>query len=123
MFEVSRSGAWEDWIEFFLRGVTASAKSGITRANALIALHKKYMDRVQSARSSGLLSRLINSIFAAPATTIPYAMRETGISYNAAKKNIQKLVELGILVRRVSDERPQWFFGAEILATMNENNM
>ncbi|HKQ44972.1 MAG TPA: Fic family protein [Rhizomicrobium sp.] len=123
MFEVSRSGAWEEWIEFFLRGVAASAKNGINRANALIALHKKYMGRIQSARSSGLLAKLTNSLFTVPATTIPYAMKETKISYNAAKNNIQKLVELGIIVPEMGDDRPQWFFGTEIIATMNANDM
>lgn len=123
MYEVSRSGAWEEWIEFFLRGTAASARNGIKRANALLALHKKYMEQVQSVRSSGLLAKLINSLFASPATTIPHAVKELGISYNAAKNNIQKLVDLRILTPEIEDERPQWFFGLEIISTMAANDM
>ncbi len=123
MFEVSRSGAWEDWIEFFLRGVSASAKNGTKKANALLALHRSYMQKVQAVRSSGLLAKLINSLFVAPATTIPYAVKETDISYNAAKNNIQKLVDLRILSPDMGGDRPQWFFAAEIINTMNANDM
>lgn len=123
MFEVSRSGAWEDWIEFFLRGVAVSARNGIKRANELLSLHKKYMQQVQSVRSSGLLAKLINSLFIAPATTIPHAAAELGISYNAAKNNIQKLVDLRIVTPDIHEERPQWFFGQEIIAKMNANDM
>ncbi|HKX65054.1 MAG TPA: hypothetical protein VJM78_07065, partial [Rhizomicrobium sp.] len=99
------------------------ARNGIKRANALLALHKKYMEQVQSVRSSGLLAKLINSLFASPATTIPHAVKELGISYNAAKNNIQKLVDLRILTPEIEDERPQWFFGLEIISTMAANDM
>jgi Fic family protein len=121
MLEVSKTGAWEEWIEFFLRGVAASARNGTKRANALLDLHKKYMQKVQSARSSGLLAKLINTLFAAPATTIPHAVTDLGISYNSAKNNIQKLIELHILVPHIEEERPQWFFAPEIIGTMNAN--
>ena len=79
--------------------------------------------QTRCVRSSGLLAKLINSLFVAPATTIPYAVRETGISYNAAKNNIQKLVELRILTPDMGEDRPQWFFGAEIINTLNANDM
>jgi Fic family protein len=123
MFEVSRSGAWDEWIEFFLRGVAESARNGTKRANALLNLHRKYMEQVQSVRSSGLLAKLINSLFALPATTIPYAVKDLGISYNAAKSNLQKLIDLHILVPHTIEERPQWFFAADIIRTMNATDL
>jgi Fic family protein len=123
MFEVSRSGAWEEWIEFFLRGVAESARNGTQRANALLNLHKKYMHQIQTVRSSGLLAKLINVLFAIPATTIPHSVNDLKISYNAAKNNIQKLIDLRILTPHVEEERPQWFFATEIIATMNTTNL
>jgi len=117
MYAVSQSGAWEYWIEFFLRGVTASARSGIKKANALQDLRRSYMERVQSVRSSALLAKIIDKLFATPATTIPYAVKDLGISYNAAKNNIEKLVDLKILSHNPgNDERPQWFFCWDIIA-------
>lgn len=117
LFEVSRTGKWEEWIEFFLRAVTFAAKSGVKKALALQELRKKYMDKVQSARSSGWLAKLIDDLFAIPAITIPYAQVKLGISYNAAKANIQRLVDLGILVPSTNQkEKPLWFYGFGILA-------
>jgi Fic family protein len=120
MYAVSRSGEWEDWIEFFLRGVTASAHSGIRKANALRELRRTYMERVQSVRSSALLAKIIDRLFAAAATTIPIVANDLGISYNAAKNNIQRLIELRVLAPDIaSDERPQWFYSWDIINTMS----
>lgn len=120
MFEVSRTGAWEPWILFFLRGVEETAMSAVKKAGALQMLHTEYMRRVREARSSALLAKLVDTLFAVAATTVPYAERNLGISYNAAKKHVQKLVELNILVEGSAKERPQWYFAPEILRIANE---
>ena len=64
---MSRGGAWLEWIHFFLRGV-------------------------KSARNSVLLQALLQQLFENPATTIPQVAARFGITYVAAKKNIDKLV-------------------------------
>jgi Fic family protein len=119
MFEVSKSGAWEEWIIFFLEGVEAASKNAIKKSRALQDLHRDYFSKIQAARSSALLGKLIDSLFYIPAITIPIAMSETRITYNSAKNNIQKLVNLGIVQQRSSSitgrSRPQWFFADEIL--------
>ena len=73
------------------------------------------MGKIQKARSSALLGKVVNELFAIPATTIPHVMKALQISYNSAKNNIQKLVELGILSPQVPEERPQWFYSIEII--------
>jgi len=123
MFEVSRSGAWTAWITFFLEGVEEAAKNAVKKSHALQDLHKIYFSKIQAARSSALLGKLIDSLFYIPAMTIPVAMVETNISYNSAKNNIRRLIDLGILTpRHVLNRppRPQWFFAEEIMKITNE---
>jgi Fic family protein len=123
MFEVSRSGSWEEWISFFLEGVEVTAKNAIKKSHALQDLHRRYFSKIQAARSSALLGKLVDSVFYIPAITIPIAMIETKISYNSAKNNIQKLVDLGILTPHPVTNRPprpQWFFADEIGKIANE---
>jgi Fic family protein len=115
MYDVSRVGAWNEWIEFFLRGVTVAARNGMKKAHELQALHKDYMNRVREARSSGLLAKLVGDLFELPAITIPYAASHLQISYNASKNNIQRLVDLGILAPDEHDERPQWYYAYGII--------
>lgn len=121
MYEVSRCGQWEAWIEFFLEGIEFSSKNAVRRSRALQDLHREYFKRIQSARSSALLGKLIDSLFNVPATTIPHAMAEMQITYNAAKNNIKRLVDLGIVSPNTRPQiaaRPQWFFADEIMATV-----
>jgi len=116
MYEVSKSGVWEQWIEFFLVGVTASARIAMKKVRSLQTLNENYMKRLQSARSSALLAKIVNSLFEIPATTIPYTKDELKVSYNSAKNNINKLVDLKILNQDSENKRPQWFFAYEILS-------
>jgi Fic family protein len=116
MFEVSRSAAWGAWIEFFLIGVEKSCADAISKAHALQDLYRTYRERIQKARSSALLARIVDSLFDAPATTIPYAMNTLHITYNSAKNNIKRLVDCGILSEsELPPRRPKWFFASEII--------
>lgn len=120
MLEVSRSGAWNPWIKFFLEGVEYSSARAIESARALVELHAKYRAAVATARSSGLLARLVDSLFDIPAVSIPYATHVLGVSYNSAKQNVAKLVALGILKPHTfpgDRDRTQWFFAEEIMRT------
>jgi len=80
------------------------------------------MKRIRSARSSALLAKLIESLFAVPAITVPVAAQEVGISYNAAKSQIQRLVDLRILTPMPGNYKPQWFFGMGIVDVVNKQD-
>jgi Fic family protein len=122
MFNVSRSGDWNGWTEFFLRAIHQSSLNALKKAHAIQDLYKRYMTTVRSARSSVLLTKLIDALFVVPAITIPYAEKSLGISYNSAKAHIQRLTELQILVPNVGDERPQWYFALEIIDLVNSQD-
>jgi Fic family protein len=97
LLDVSRKGAWAEWIDYFLRAVTEQASDAIRRANTLLALRLDYRNRTTSARSSALLGAMIDRLFTFPGMTVAAAARELDVTYPSAKKNIEKLVASGIL--------------------------
>ena len=119
MYSVSTLGLWERWIRFFLMGVEEACKDASSRAGALLELQRKYRQRIQRARSSALLGRLIDLLFQHPAITVPHAADNLGISYNAAKNNIEGLVEHQILRPGMEFQRPRYFFADEIINIMS----
>ncbi len=121
MYDVSRAGAWYKWIDFFLRGIEVSAHNAIRKIHALQDLQSKYLERIQSARSSALLAKILDSLFSVPATTIPYTADELRISYNSAKNIMKRLVDLQIITPHLSDARPQWFYAHEIIQIANRD--
>lgn len=119
MFGVSRSGAWIEWVAFFIEAVEASCVDAIKKAKAIQDLYAEYRSKIQTARSSALLAKIIDDLFNIPAVTIPTVQAHLNISYNAAKNNIEKLIDCGILHRVNDDRRPTWFFAGGIITVSN----
>jgi Fic family protein len=98
LLAVSRHGAWNEWIEFFLRGVHDQANDAVERANSLLELRDRYRTEMTVARQSVLLLAMIDQLFQSPAVTIAAVARDLGVTYASAKQNVEKLVAAGILV-------------------------
>jgi len=112
LLAVSERGDWRDWVLFFLRGVTDQAQDAIVRAKRLQDLQTAWHERLMQARSSALLLRLADGLFASPVITIPEAQRLIGVTYHSARRNVERLVQEGIL-RPVDDTT----YGKAYLAT------
>jgi Fic family protein len=118
MFAVSAKGEWTAWIEFFLTGIEETCLDAIGKARALQDVLNQYREKIQTARSSALLGKVIEMVFENPAITIPNVADRLGISYNAAKNNIARLVELRIL--HASDHgRPRIWVARDIVDLIN----
>jgi len=123
MFNVSRSGDWIGWIRFFLEAVEHSCRESAKKAKAIQDLHASYRSRIQQARSSALLGKIIDDLFSIPAISIPAVQLHLNISYNAAKNNVKKLEELKIISRHPSERRPTWFFAIGIIAASSREEI
>jgi Fic family protein len=102
LLAVSQQGDWSGWVSLFLRAVQEQSLDAIARACRLLTLWERWRRETQSARSSALLPKLVDALFATPALTIPKAGRIMGVTYAAAQRNVRKLVDAGIL-RPASD--------------------
>jgi Fic family protein len=97
LLATSRDGAWRDWVLYFLGGVAVQARDATERAKRLQDLQQRWRGEVTQARSSALLLILVDSLFRSPVLTIPHAARLMGVTYPAAKANVEKLLAVGIL--------------------------
>jgi Fic family protein len=116
LWAASADGEITDWVEFFLRGVAEQAVDAANRVRALQGLQTSWKDLLTSQRASSTALRLIDILFSSPVITIPEAMRRLGLSaYHSARRQVEKLVELGIL--RLVDDRTygKMFIAEEIM--------
>ena len=97
LLRVSERGAWRDWLLFFLRGIADQAEDAATRARKLQDLREDWHRRLAQARTSALALRLADALFQTPVLTIPQAQRLLGVTYPSAQRNVEKLVQVGIL--------------------------
>ncbi|HWW65438.1 MAG TPA: Fic family protein [Sphingomonadaceae bacterium] len=96
MYAVSRDGAWEPWIAFFLEAVTASAEETITVVQRLQDLQRDYRERFQTARRSALMLRIVDLAFERPVRSISDFAEALGVTYGGAQNNINELIAQGV---------------------------
>ena len=97
LLAVSQRGAWEEWLIYCLRGVTAQAQDAISRIRRLGDLRESYRATVQSERTAARLLQALDLLFASPVITVRQVEEEMDVNYPTAQRYVQRLEELGIL--------------------------
>lgn len=109
MLAVSRDGAWEDWICFFALAIEDSARETMEKINKIAELKNTAQEKIQQARASALLYKLIDFVFDRLIVSIPQVARELDVTYAAARNNIDRIVEIGYLSEVIGQRRPKLY--------------
>lgn len=96
MFEVSRAGDWTPWLRFFLDAARASAEQTVEVIERLRTLERGYREKLQTARTSALMLRIVELAFERPVRSINEIAQALDVTYNSAANNVNKLVEMGL---------------------------
>lgn len=118
LLSVSQRGLWNEWVRYFLFGIEQQSLDAVKRAERLLDLHQQYRNKMQSARSSALLLRLIDELFAHPVTTVTVAAETLEVTPRSARQNIEKLIAAGILKEASGRQRYQIFIATEIVKVL-----
>jgi len=110
--KVRIDGDWEQWIEFFLRGVISVSESGVVTMRKLLALVEEDRRRIESALGTrkALTALRVHDVFKyRVASSIPQVSNITGISPPAVSSAIEALVKLGIVREVTAKQRNRQF--------------
>ncbi|TAM73466.1 Fic family protein [bacterium] len=97
LLAISQRGTWDDWIVFLLEGVAQQARDAVERTGRISALNDDYRKRVLGPKKAANLGLLVDELFTIPAISVPMAKRLTGVTYPAARANIDTLRALSVL--------------------------
>jgi Fic family protein len=117
LLKVSQQGAWEEWIQFFLRGVAEQAADGVARSKRLLALRETYRQQLQHGRASGNVLSLLDELVHFPSTTISQAAKKLKVTAQGAQVVIERLEKEGIL--SALETKPRRYIAREILEIFN----
>jgi len=117
MFEVSQTGSWITWLQFFLRAVAESAEETIDVVQRIQNLQKEYRERFQTARRSALMLRILDLAFEHPAMTVTFVAEKLGVSYPAAANNLKPLLESGV-AKELVGSYPKLIIFPSVMDTM-----
>ena len=101
---VSHKGQWEEWVEFFLRGVREQARDALESARVIIDLREKYRAMLAGRRTSRIAPDVVEELFANPWVSAPMVRDRMKVTFRTAQKAIDELVKLGIL-REMTGQR------------------
>jgi Fic family protein len=118
LLAVSQRGEWEEWLRFFLRGISAQAQDSILRMTRLQGIRTKYEAIVQADRNSVRMAAVIDFIFSRPILTLRQMETALDINYVAAKRYVDKLVEAGVLRETTGFARNRVFQAGEIFRAL-----
>lgn len=120
LLDVSRRGAWTEWIRFFLRGVADQSIDAVERAQQLLALRNRWAEMCQTARTSALLLKLLDGLFHNPFTNLSRATAWLDVQPQSAQNNINQLIHHGILEEITGQRRNRVYAAREIVRVLEQ---
>jgi Fic family protein len=114
MFGVSARGEWAPWLIFFFGKIAEASRDTVATIDRLLNLQDRYRISAAAAMRSAGAVTLVDTLFEQPVITVGEAQSKLGVTYPAAKKTIDKLVELDILVE-VGGYYPKTFIAHGIM--------
>ncbi len=118
LFNVSATGDWERWLEYFLTGVWEESLDVVARIRKLRDLQERYRVELLGRRASASESRLVDELFANPFMTSPRAREILDMTPAGARRALGRLASVGT-IRMVSKRRPQLYVADEILEILD----
>jgi Fic family protein len=115
LLAVSRRGAWNEWIHFFLRILTEAAGDTMRLVGRLLELRESFHARIVRPKRSVALHRFVDSLFEHPGTTIRRASEIMGVQFAQASEHVQALVDLGILVETTGKPKNRRYVAPAVL--------
>jgi Fic family protein len=118
---VRRDGDWERWLAFFLEGVRSTAVGAVATAEQLGELFQADRTRLEPLkRRAGSALRVHEALKARPISSIQEVSRTTQLSFPAASKAMDLLIELGIARELTGQRRNRLFAYGQYLGILSE---
>jgi Fic family protein len=114
---VSQRGDWQTWLLYMLRAVEQTANLTYEKINRIIAASDAVLAIIASHKGIRRPDQLTQKIFTQPVTRIRHFTEDRTYAENTARDYLNKLVELGILERKIIGGN-HYFINRELYAIL-----
>lgn len=113
LMKVRREGAWEDWIKFFLRGVSETSQEAANTAREIIRLKDELVAKMyENSVSSIHAVKLLDLLFETPVISTGEVSEKLKVSGVTANELVRRFVKIGILKEVTGKQRyKKYMFG------------
>lgn len=106
---ISKSKSWQEWITYFLTGVTQQADINVKKANAILLLYENYKANAKEIKSYRFID-FLDFIFEHPIFTTNSAIEELQVSRQTCSSIFNKMEKLGMISSRVVGNKKTYIF-------------
>jgi len=118
LLNVSQTGAWREWIEFFLLAVTKQSDDAVSRSRYLLDLLRQYSQMAREKRLSPTAGQLVELIFMKPVLNTKTAQEFLKVSYPSAQYALSSLENAGIVTEVTGRKRDKAYAAKEVLKAL-----
>ena len=122
LFNVSVTGDWERWLEYFLTGVYQESLDVVARIRRLRDMQEGYRAELLGRRAPASESLLVDELFANPFMTVRRASEILDMTPPGARRALGRLADAGI-VRIRPNQRPQLYVAEEVLEILDADEL
>lgn len=120
LLDVSRRGAWREWVEYFLRGVRQQAKAALADTRAVLALHGRLRGTLKAAkRAPQAASHVLDEVFGNPMFSISRYCARTGAAFINVSKGVEFWEKQGLLKETTGRKRNRVHLAEELMRIMS----
>ena len=114
LLNVSVTGDWNAWLDYFLRGIVQQSHDSVSRVRQMRELQEEHRSILLSKRSTANALALADLLFTWPYITAPVASEILGITNAGARRILDRLAEAG-LIRSVPDTWPRIYVAQRLV--------
>jgi len=118
LLAVSQDGEWENWLIFFLKGISSQSQDAINRIERLGQLRSAYQDQLRAERAASRLLQTLDVLFERPILNIRQLESALGVPYRTAQRYVERLLDIGILREVTGRERNRVYRADEIVKVL-----
>jgi len=118
LLEVSQSGDWRGWIQFFLRGLATQASDAAANSQRILALQQQYRDKLLKHKATPTALGITEELFLNPYVSATRLAKRLGVSFPTVQAAIDRLVQVGILREVTGRLRNRIYCAEEFLRTI-----
>ena len=117
LLAITETGAWEDWLVYFLRGVRLQADDALARIEHLDLLFDSWRDDLGDALSPRL-DEVLGLFVRNPFWTVGAIGKTLGIAYTTARRAVDRLEAAGVVSPSGQSKRNRVYHARAVLAAL-----
>lgn len=105
------SGDWEDWLAFFLRGVSEVSAQAAETARRILSLREEHRGLIAAelGRAAGNGHRVLEHLYARPIVSVNEVRDLLSVTYPSANQLIERLEQIGVVQEVTGQARNRRF--------------